>query len=116
MTTPLTTLTASQQGTASLDVAQRQRVDKILRHLPEAPDPGQSPVGTADLVEPIQRINGAMRPYGVEFDLDTNASRVVTRIIDVESGEVIRQIPTEEVLRIAERLDDIVGRLISQEA
>lgn len=116
MTTPLTTLTASQQSTVSLEATQRQRVDKILRQLPEAPGPAQSPVDAAELVEPIKRINAAMRLYGVEFDLDTDASRVVTRVIDAETGEVIRQIPTEEVLRIADRLDDIVGRLISEEA
>jgi len=41
---------------------------------------------------------------------------VVTRIVDRESGEVIRQIPSEEVLRVAERLGEVQGRLLSLEA
>lgn len=41
---------------------------------------------------------------------------MVTRIIDRESGEVLRQIPAEEVLEIAERLNELQGRLIDLEA
>ncbi|MAX33354.1 MAG: hypothetical protein CME72_09875 [Halomonadaceae bacterium] len=57
-----------------------------------------------------------MRSYGIEFSLDEHPSRVVTRIVDRVSGDVIRQIPSEEVLRIAEQLDEMQGRLISFEA
>ena len=56
-----------------------------------------------------------MRAHGLEFDVSEESSRIVTRVIDRESGEVIRQIPTEEVLAIAERLEEMQGRLISLE-
>ena len=57
-----------------------------------------------------------MRHYGVEFHLQDFGRRVVTRIVDRESGEVIRQIPSEEMLRIAESLERMRGRLIQREA
>ncbi|OWV27561.1 flagellar protein FlaG [Halomonas campaniensis] len=69
-----------------------------------------------ELVQPIQRINEIMRPHGLEFELSEETSRVITRVIDRESGEVIRQIPAEEVLDIAERLEEMNGRIISIEA
>ena len=75
---------------------------------------GKNAVSAADLAEPIQRINVAMSQRGLEFDIRQESDRVVTRVIDRESGDVIRQIPAEEVLRLAERLDELQqGGLIS---
>lgn len=57
-----------------------------------------------------------MRPYGVEFELSETPSRVVTRLVDRDTRELIRQIPTEEVMRIAEHLEALQGGLIDLEA
>ena len=73
-------------------------------------------ITNGELVEPIQRINETMRPRGLEFELSEESSRVITHVIDRESGDVIRQIPAEEVLKIAERLEEMQGQLISLEA
>lgn len=71
-------------------------------------------VNAAELAEPIQRINTVMSQRGLEFEIRQESDRVVTRVIDRESGDVIRQIPAEEVLRLAERLDELQqGGLIS---
>lgn len=69
-----------------------------------------------DLVEPVQQINAVMRPYGVQFELSDDYPQPITRLVDLESGDVIRQIPGEEVLQVASRLEDLRGRLVSQEA
>ncbi len=68
------------------------------------------------LVEPIQRINDVMRPRGLEFDISEQSARIITRVIDRETGDVIRQIPAEEVLLLAERLEELQGKLISLKA
>lgn len=73
------------------------------------------PPGAGELIAPLQRINEVMRSYGLEFTLNEHPSRVVTRIVDRASGDVIRQIPSEEVLQIAKRLDELQGRLINLE-
>ena len=80
------------------------------------PTEATTPLNSGELVEPIQRINETMRPRGLEFELSEESSRVITRVIDRESGDVIRQIPAEEVLKIAERLEEMQGQLISLEA
>lgn len=69
-----------------------------------------------ELIEPIQRINDVMRTRGLEFELSEATSRIITRVIDRESGEVIREIPAEEVLKISERLEEMQGQIISLEA
>ncbi|WP_221885043.1 flagellar protein FlaG [Variovorax sp. DXTD-1] len=41
---------------------------------------------------------------------------VIMSVVDYTSGEVIRQIPSEEVVRIAKVLGKAPGLLVSQEA
>ncbi|WP_445001168.1 flagellar protein FlaG [Halomonas mongoliensis] len=101
----------------------RQQAERVLdATLPAAgstlaqAESNQLPPSRGELVEPIQRINEVMRHYGVQFELGEEPSRIVTRIVDRESGDVIRQIPSEEVLRVAERLGEVSGRLLSLEA
>ena len=113
MTNPIGAATGMHTA-LSYDIAQRQRLDNVLRQLPEADS--RAAVAIEELVEPVKRINEVMRRYGVEFQFGGEPPRVITRIVDMESGETIRQIPSEEVLRVAERLGDIVGRLIESEA
>jgi len=64
-------------------------------------------VNIADLAEPIERINTVMSQRGLEFEIRQESDRVVTRVVNRESGDVIRQIPAEEVLLLAERLDEL---------
>ncbi|CAH1042573.1 flagellar protein FlaG [Halomonas sp. TD01] len=73
-------------------------------------------VSKESLAEPIQRINETFRPRGLEFALSEQSGRVITKVIDRETGDVIRQIPAEEVLLVAERLEELQGRIISLEA
>ena len=53
---------------------------------------------------------------GLEFKVDSDSKRVVVRIVDSETGQVIRQIPTEEMLAIAQSLERVPGVLIEQKA
>lgn len=73
----------------------------------------QKRLDAAELAEPVERINAVMNQRGLEFEISDENSRVITRVVDRESGEVIRQIPAEEVLRLAERLGELQGGLIS---
>lgn len=43
----------------------------------------------------------------LNFSVDEGSDKQVVKVIDTESGEVIRQIPTEEVLKLSERLQDL---------
>jgi len=42
--------------------------------------------------------------------------KVVIKIRNAESGEVIRQIPAQELLDLSERLDDLKGLLVRERA
>ncbi|WP_052383838.1 flagellar protein FlaG [Litchfieldella xinjiangensis] len=111
---------------ATRGLSTQQRLDSMLaqlgstqRPLPESDaekPPAAQAITQSELSEPVARINEVMRNYGVEFHINEFDQRTITRIIDRESGEIIRQIPGEEVLRIAENLGELQGRLIRLEA
>lgn len=75
-----------------------------------------APPTRGELTASLSRINEAMRPYRISFDINSYENRTVAMIIDRNTGEVIRQIPREEVLRIAESLSEMQGRLIDLKA
>lgn len=58
----------------------------------------------------------------LQFSVDEDSGRQVVRVTDKLSGDVIRQIPSEEVLRLARNLSDLAetanrsGKLIVTEA
>ena len=52
----------------------------------------------------------------LNFALDDSTGRVVVKVTDGVSGEVIRQIPSEDALRLAESLDEVRSLLFKAEA
>ncbi|MCY1298765.1 FlaG protein [compost metagenome] len=73
----------------------------------------EKPVETAlfniqDFVQHIQR--------NLSFALDESSGRVVVKVTDAESGELIRQIPSEDVLKLAESLSEARSLLFQAEA
>lgn len=109
---------------ASANLSPRQQLESTLTQLTAkasqlaatATGTSNQPITNSELIEPIQRINDVMRPRGLEFELSEATSRIITRVIDRESGEVIREIPAEEVVKIAQRLEELQGQIISLEA
>jgi flagellar protein FlaG len=81
------------------------------------------PPGTANsadqLNEALQSINDTMRALSqnVEFSVDDSAEhKTIVRIVDQQTKEIIRQMPSEEALQIAKGLDRMQGLLIHQKA
>ena len=56
------------------------------------------------------------QPVGHElrYEVDKELNRVVIKILDGESGDVIRQIPAEELIRLAKILEQTTGDLLSK--
>lgn len=50
----------------------------------------------------------------LEFSIDEPSGKVVVKVIASGSGEVIRQIPNEEVLKLANSLNDASSLLFSE--
>jgi len=75
----------------------------------------QSPQALRQALEDINQSAKSLNS-SVQFSLDTRAAQPVVRVVDNETGQLIRQIPSEEVLALREALDRIVGLLINHTA
>ena len=50
---------------------------------------------------------------GLKFQMNQEADRVVVKVVNRQSGEVIRQIPPEEMLELAQNLKEMSGLLVN---
>ena len=77
-----------------------------------------APVDQAKLQDAIKATNDFVKPINssVEFSMDEDTGETVVKVVDTATKEVIRQIPSEEMLSIAKALDKIQGLLIKQSA
>jgi flagellar protein FlaG len=52
----------------------------------------------------------------LNFSLEENSGQVIVKVTDSGSGDVIRQIPSEEALQLAENLSEVRSLLFKAEA
>jgi flagellar protein FlaG len=72
-------------------------------------------IDTAKVHLALAEINHAMQmsAIGVRFEFDRVAEKVVTKVVDVESGEVLRQMPSEKAIHISQALGKLKGLLVN---
>ena len=68
-----------------------------------------------DAVASMQDATQAMQ-RNLNFSIDESTGRMVVKVTDSSSGDVIRQMPTEEALRLAESLDEMRSLLFKAQA
>ena len=70
------------------------------------------------LNEAVERMNEHMRKnaYNLAFSVDKEADKVVVKVKNLETGDVVRQIPNETALRIAHNIEDMRGLLQDQKS
>jgi len=54
--------------------------------------------------------------HSLELDVDDATGRTVGRIVDSDSGEVLVQIPSEEMLALIARVREALGPLVDEVA
>lgn len=52
----------------------------------------------------------------LEFSVDDDTGRSVVKVVDTETKEILRQIPSKEMIELAKALDTVQGLLIKQKA
>lgn len=81
--------------------------------------PQQQPASQEQLqraMESVKEIVEAKAPNSLSFSIDDASGKTIVKVSDAQTGEMIRQIPSEELLDIARSLDKLQGMLLRQEA
>lgn len=72
-------------------------------------------VSSSGKIEPsdIQEMNQKFSQLNVHltFEIDDNQKQNIVKVLDQSTGDVVRQIPTEEFLKMSERIDAIMNQL-----
>ena len=65
----------------------------------------------ADFKKAVIEINKALEkiPTTLAFQVDETSNRFIVNVADISTGELIRQIPGDTVLRIARQLESLKG-------
>lgn len=79
---------------------------------PQQPRPEQVQKAVASMKQLIE----AKAPNSLSFSVDDATGKTVVRVSDAKTGEMIRQIPSEELLEIARSLDQMQGMLLRDKA
>ncbi len=73
----------------------------------------QNQVGQA-----LQSINKALQALSssLEFSVDADSNRTIVKVVDQQTKEIIRQMPSVEAVEISKALDKLQGLLVRQKA
>jgi len=76
---------------------------------------GENPT-TLDMA--LEQINDTMKAWstGLKFNVDPELHRVVVSIIDNATGEVLRTVPSEAVIRVAKTIVQLQGMAVNTKA
>jgi len=74
----------------------------------------------AQVNKAVSDINASLAANGnansVQFAVDPTSKRIVVQVLDPETGKVIRQIPSEEIIQMGMALGQKLGQVINQQA
>lgn len=72
----------------------------------------------SQLGQALQSINKAMQALSsnLEFTVDADSNRTIVKVMDQQTKEIIRQMPSVEAIEISKALDKLQGLLVRQKA
>jgi len=112
-------LPALPQGNVPQPAAPPSLPAAPLQSLPGQASQPQSVPERAQVEEAVAKVKvqiQAISDNSMDFSIDQSSGKTIVRITDRASGELIRQIPSQEMLEIARSLDRLQGVLVKQQA
>lgn len=70
--------------------------------------------GSGASIEEIQRVSEEVMGHTLKFNVNSDSGKVVVKVINPNSGEVIREIPTEEIQKLQAHLKMQQGLLFDE--
>jgi len=79
---------------------------------------GGQPASAEEMQSAVSKLNDHIQIVrrNLQFSIDEESGRTVVKVMDAETEEVIRQVPSEEALKLAKHLEEIKGLLFKAKA
>lgn len=99
-----------QSSSAPFDLADKPKVEAVAKSSgePKRDELEQAVTDIREFVQASQR--------KLDFSIDDSTGRVVVKVIATDSGDVIRQIPSETALKLAQSLSQASSLLFDDKA
>lgn len=113
----------SPRPVASAEAAAQAAAPKALPTVAPVESDNKTPAVQFDLekmreniADALQKLNEQMRNNGrdLNFSMDEASDRVVITVKHSQTGEIVRQIPNEVVLKVAHNLEQVKGMLLNE--
>ncbi|HAY10790.1 MAG TPA: flagellar protein [Thauera sp.] len=94
------------------------RTEQSKRTAAEDAAAAQKPSSLEQVEQAMDEVRKAISPVARDllFSIDEDTGRTIVKVVDASTDEVIRQIPSEEIISIAKALDKLQGLLVEQKA
>lgn len=95
-----------------------QAGDEPVLSKPASAAEGENATSREQIEEAVASIQDFVQSVrrSINFSVEETSGRVVVKVTDAGSGDVIRQIPSEEALQLAENLSEVRSLLFKAEA
>ncbi|NRH26643.1 flagellar protein FlaG [Pseudomonas sp. MS19] len=116
------TLSLVNSGTKTLLAATGSHQVAAQTDLITASEQAQTGIKADASAQTVEQAASSIQSYvqsirrDLNFAVDDSSGRVVVKVTDSTSGDVIRQIPSEDALKLAENLDAVRSLLFRAEA
>jgi flagellar protein FlaG len=68
----------------------------------------------SELASDAQKNINIIHNVNLQFSVNKDSGRIMVIVTDEATGEVIREIPPEEIVRFAEKFDEMVGMIFDK--
>ncbi|MDP1996705.1 MAG: flagellar protein FlaG [Gallionella sp.] len=114
----------ASDGEPVVVVATRSNIDATPSAPVESPQAATRQDATqqsspAELKQALESLNRTLKQSNknLEFSVDTDTHKVLVKLVDTETGDMIRQFPSEEALAISRSIEQFQqGLLLKQQA
>lgn len=112
---------ANEQSSAPMDASIAAAAAGIRPGLAVLTDEAKAPakpVALEQVQQAMEEVRNAIAPVAQDllFSIDEDTGKTIVKVVDASTDEVIRQIPSEEIISIAKALDKLQGLLVEQKA
>ena len=91
---------------------------KVVSEPPAKQVKPAAPIEVPKIESVTKQIDSFLRSIGrtINFRVDPGSGQMVVSVLDANTGEVIRQVPGEEALQLAQRIEDSMSALLDERA
>jgi len=108
--------TANKANASAVAKTENVKAEQIVAQVQGVQSTERTAIAPEELTQVVESLNSIVQTMkrNISFDVDKDSGRVVISVSDSDTKELIRQIPSEDALKLLKRMDAAVGLLFSE--